>query len=658
MATRSWSTEGEFADDNYTDLIFTNPAIESFLSGNSQFIIVASKGMGKTLLMRLKRDRVHATNPSIILIPQHGQQSDFVLLTGSYEQGILNLMGTAEFWEHIWTISIQVSVLLNFPHKLTADEKKAAHNDLKRVADFLPVELSDDLEAAFTGRYRAYRPPSGILSLLLSNGRSKFERLRLSAPQVLHDLMRHVTSGCFVFIDSFDLAIGHFKRVDLNMWAAAQRGLLRAAWDISRHNHHVKVYVTIRQEAYASFDGDESINMKGSVLLLSYSKDDLRALLVKSIAHYEGLVTLEEFLGLNTVFNEYLQRNEEPFDYMHRHSIDVPRWFAVLGKHLSQERNTQKYKNAPGEAFREIINRVSADLAEEYLIKEMKLFFRDVDPKDMVQALFSRTRTTVLSFANVDYLAHLFTDGFGWKHPFSLFYNLGLLGFVQQAPASPGRMQHFKRPYQFDWSMNNILPEDKDGLYLMHPALHALMKRKNTRCEYCPVLIGDGLPWTKEEDKIVRRETVKVFISYAHEDETLVEEIVLCIQEEFEQRVALFDIWFDKWRMEAGRPVHDQVEEALQKSDYLVLMVSENSLNSKFVELEWKNKYFDSLYDRTKSHDKVLPVHLTAGPSKLPDFIVPLYAFSYTGPKDKPNLNRLVDQMLRVHRSTHAAGQH
>lgn len=650
-----WSTDGEFVDKDYTDLVFTNPAIENFLSSNSQFIIVGAQGMGKTLLMRVKRDRIHATNPGLIMIPQQRQLADYVFLGGSYDRGIVNLMATAKFWEHLWIISIQISVLLNFPHKLTTDKSAALCNDLKRLGDALPVDLRDHLGAALTGRYRPFSSPSNILARLLARGRSSIEKLRHSARQTLDALLDVVNSGCFVFIDRFSEALETFSWVDAGMWTAAQHGLLHAAWHISRHNHHVKVYVTIREEAYASFDGDESMGMKSSVLHLSYSKEEMRAIMEKHIAHYEGLPGLEEFIGFHTVFNEYHKCDEDLFDYMHRHLINVPRWLVILGAVLSRARNTATYKNSPANGFRDIVNNVSADLAEEYMVKEARLFFRDMEPREMVHTFFTRTRTTVLSFSNLDYLAKVFTDTFGWK-PFSLLYNLGLLGFVQQAATKLDRYQHFKRPSQFEYGTNDILPEDHTGLYLLHPALHVLMRRKNIRSEYCPVLIGDGIPWTSKEDAVMRRETIKIFISYAHADDAVVKEIVQFMQEEFDRNVALFDIWFDNWRMRVGRQVHDQLEEALQESDYLVLMVSESSLNSKFVELEWKQKFFAPFYDKTKNTDRVLPVYLDTK-HKLPDFLRPIFGVPYSGPSDQSNIKKLVDQMLSTHRNSHAASQ-
>jgi TIR domain len=440
----------------------------------------------------------------------------------------------------------------------------------------------------------------------------------------------------------------------LEAWSAAQAGLLRAAWHISRNNPHVKVYATIRQEAYASFGGTERNNIKGSILLLRYSKEDLNALFNKAILHYEGLSSVEEFAGLQRVYNEYVKQSESVFDYIHRHLIDVPRWFTILGGKLSElkkgEIKSKKECEARLETFRSVVNNTSAELAKDYLCSEMKLFFRDLDPNEMTRELFSRVHSTVLSYTNVDYLAHLLRDQYGWKHPFSLLYNLGLLGLVQPKPGSTMRYQVFKKPYEFDWGFNNILPEDKKMPYLLHPALHFLITKLNPGCRFSGVLLGDGVPLTPKNDAAIRRETIKLFVSYAHVDEGVVKDVVRIMQNRLDQEIRPYEIWQDTESMQAGRQVYDQIMKGLEESDFLILMASPNSLKSKFVKLEWQNKFFSPFYNKTKSHDNVIPIFLlgTTGES-MPDFLKSIYGFSYNGVQDSSNIERLVEQMLDRH---------
>ena len=135
---RHWAVDGQVADENYQDLIFTNPAIETFLNGHERFIVVASKGMGKTLLMRLKRDRIQAENRSILMIPQDSP-SDYVNLTGSYEKGIRASMGKESFWEDLWKLAIQTSILLHFPHRLTARTRETWCNASLHASSCLAI---------------------------------------------------------------------------------------------------------------------------------------------------------------------------------------------------------------------------------------------------------------------------------------------------------------------------------------------------------------------------------------------------------------------------------------------------------------------------------------------------------------------------------------
>ena len=650
----NWAVDGQFADENYQDLIFTNSAIEKFLSSHAQFIVVASKGMGKTLLMRLKRDRVQAERPGIVVIPQDSP-SDYVNLTGTYEKGILSLMATQSFWEDVWKVAIHTSILLNFPHKAMPEQQSSAIKELSRLD--LPGDLQQSLIAAFKGEFHVHRTPSSILSLLLSTSTSKLEKLRRAAPQILDDLsIRYVNSACFVFIDSFDQAIENFLPGDLEAWAAAQVGLLRAAWHISRHNRHIKVYVTIRQEAYSSFGGTERNNSKGSVLLLRYSKDDLRSLFRKAIAHYEGLGTEEEFVGLPSIYNEYVKQKEDVFDYIHRHLINVPRWFTILGGRLSelpkkqQLANKKDYENRL-ENVRKIVNDVSAELARDYICSEMKLFFRDVDPIEMTRELFSRAHSTVLSFSNVDYLSKLLTTRYGWKHPFSLLYNLGLLGLVQPKPGSTTRYQVFKKPYEFDWGFNNILPEDKRTPYLLHPAVHFLITTLNPNCKFSAVLLGDGVPWTTRNDQVIKKETIKLFVSYAHSDHAVVKAIVEAMERHLDESGRRYFIWFDEESMEAGRQVHDQIAKALEETDFLILMASPNSMRSKFVKMEWKQKMFEHFYNKNKNPNIVLPIFLSGlSPNEAPDHLRSIFGFSYNGSEDASKIHKLVEQILDIHR--------
>jgi len=285
----TWNTDAQLADSIDERFLATNPQIDNFLSDgvHGKFLLVAAKGMGKTLLLRHKRKQIEQTRKDYFLVPRNAT-ADYVNLPASPSKGLIKLMQAKQFWEDIWTISIAISVLLNFPHELSEAERDSALNEIKR-AD-IPSELAQEMVSAFSKRFTLQRSPSSVLNIFLQSPGKAIEKARSRGLQVVTELFnKYISSGCAVFIDSFDHAIGKVFPDNLDIWCNGQLGLLKAAWELSRHNRHVKIYATIRQEAFAYFDDPEINNIKGSMLLIEYSKDDLEAIFAKAIDHYEGI---------------------------------------------------------------------------------------------------------------------------------------------------------------------------------------------------------------------------------------------------------------------------------------------------------------------------------------------------------------------------------
>jgi hypothetical protein len=56
----NWVTEAERFHQIPEEILYINNAIRAFLEGDRIFFLIASKGMGKTLLLRCKRKRLEA----------------------------------------------------------------------------------------------------------------------------------------------------------------------------------------------------------------------------------------------------------------------------------------------------------------------------------------------------------------------------------------------------------------------------------------------------------------------------------------------------------------------------------------------------------------------------------------------------------------------
>ena len=232
----------------------------------------------------------------------------------------------------------------------------------------------------------------------------------------------------------------------------------------------------------------------------------------------------------------------------------------------------------------------------------------------------------------------------GTDHPFCLMYNLGFVGYVGNSALGTGKQQIFKKPYQFDWSHECILPKDPNSYYLIHPSLHHLIQKTNQRFNFNKIQISDGLSWGKKEADRIDSETVKIFISYSHDDWETVEKIVEIIDEYLNEGSILHDIWLDKWKMRGGKWFQDQMYEGIKASDYLVLIASSASIESSAVKTEWKTKFQSKI---SKDEDRVLPMLIgDISFKELPEYLSNVHAYRFNDDNGKENVKKLIEDIL------------
>lgn len=646
----AWNTDAQLADSVDEKFLATTPQIDSFLNGGTQgkFILASAKGMGKTLLLRHKRSRIENSHKDYYLIPRN-ETADYVILPAFPPKELIELMEDSLFWQDIWILAMAISTLLNFPHNISDSELISITSELERSE--LPKDISEEIKKAFRSEYVIQRTPSGVLNILLQASARTLQKTRTRGLQIVTELFgRYITSGCAVFIDSFDQALNKAFPENLSVWCSGQGGLMKAAWELSRYNRHIKIYVTVRQEAFSDFTDPEINNIKGSMLLIKYSKSDLEDIFTKAIQHYEGLSSISEFIGLPYVFNGYLGIKESPFDYIYRHTTGSPRWLMVIGESISnsrKERGLIRNKTAfeqRQKTISNLVNLTSSEFATDLIFSEISPFLQGDTPERFIDNLLGQIGSTVLSLANLKRIAEKFIVS-GWcgsAHPFCLLYNFGLLGIVSLSPDGTEYKQYFKKPYEFDWKFEHLLPTDPEMYYLIHPSIHHLIKTKNYNFTYNRVRIGDDLLWGEKESRQVRSDKVRIFVSYSHDDLFLVKQIVENLQKYLSEQSKIHDIWFDQWKMRSGRWFQDQMNAGLAESDDLILIVSKNSLGSNAVAVEWKTKFQRKI---SIGADTIFPLIIDDTPySELPDYLSNIHAYRYDGKIDC--IIRLADDML------------
>ena len=154
--------------------------------------------------------------------------------------------------------------------------------------------------------------------------------------------------------------------------------------------------------------------------------------------------------------------------------------------------------------------------------------------------------------------------------------NVGLLGHTAISASSTTTIQKFRRPYEFDWDYENLLPDNPGVHFLLHPCVHHFAQVSNHYFRFAKVRIGNELPWTKKNEKAVKENTFRLFISYSSQDwDVAVRDIVESLENTLNEKGAIADIWVDRNKMRAGGLFIDQMEEGISSSDYLILIVSE-----------------------------------------------------------------------------------
>lgn len=653
----AWVTDATRFTALSRENVFENRSIRDFLTGDRIFWIVASKGMGKTLLLRYKRDLMESERAAsgVLILPQN-KSLDYVRLPNNLPIESTDAMQDRAFWKDCWEISITLSILLSFPFQELSsgygNEAAVLLRDL-RVDD----DLVSDLRLALENKPHLQLNPSDVLVRLLQGSITDIQKLRRLAKQSVSNLYtRYVRSGVCVFIDSFDQALRETYPGELEIWIQGQLGLLLAAWDMSRQNPHIKVYASVRQEAYAKFHDENRQSIFGSMLMLRYSRQDLMDLLNRSVHFFEKKHSLDDLVGLKTVMNERTRQSEDIFDYTYRHVIPTPRSFMVVGSEISRDCSDERLNSTERERrFCETLNRCSStEICQDYLLGEMSMFLPCLKVEQNLSCFFRLIHRNILTRNMLVTIYEKFNDQLRaegvWPgrmtHPFCELFNIGLLGSVAIDHSNNRMLQCFRKPYEFDWDMEEVLPDSP--FYFLHPSLHALISRYNPRYRVSSVLIGDSYEWEVEYAKILRDELLKVFVSYSSKDRKVAERLARELNDRLAHAGLFVDIWYDKWRLRAGQWIQDTLEEEVRACDLLIAVCTRNSVESGWVAAECRCKLNEELESRQVM---VLPVLIDVDQRSLPALMRDKVARSLKrrpGRAYEQDMNSLLQDVLAI----------
>src|SRR5438105_2046604 len=134
----------------------------------------------------------------------------------------------------------------------------------------------------------------------------------------------------------------------------------------------------------------------------------------------------------------------------------------------------------------------------------------------------------------------------------------------------------------------HVAPSHVDALTLSR-VRHEATREFLSRC-------GVPAPYIPESGVAAPREPhyQSVFISYSHDDEAIVDSLYTRL------RATGMKVWYAPEEMKPGAKIHEQIDAAIEEYDRLVLILSDSSMNSRWVATEIRRARRKELRDNRR----------------------------------------------------------
>lgn len=504
-STQIWATDANQIDIRELDrIVFRNELIDGFLTRRNQYFLSATKGLGKTLLLTFKRhlmtNRDAEGNP-VVLVPTGRPFLDFMsemkMLSERYESPLRDLSTC----KRLWGAALRISVLSHHDSVLEEDQLFEL--------DAFPPRIKRWLKGAKI-------EPSVVFKELTGLGISEVNQLIDNTENFLDQQIRQVHNGTLAFIDKVDQAV---RRLSQEAWINVQAGLIEAAWDLMGANSHIKVFASIRQEAFANYESDIKSNLFGATTMLRYSDSDLRALMDQLAQCYEGTAGYKEFVGVNVIKHPRRQQPEDSFGFVRRFTFGRPRDFVAIASELSTSAS-----NLDEHRYCDIVRKTSAMGLVANIFDESAVFLDCLQDKGTRLSFLSQLPVNILTRDQAVAISARFNGipeesihHFGEEapeifHPFRDLFLTGLLGVVKRNDQDI-ETQRFRQPDDMLTDTARDLPNSSH--YFVHPALSEYIQHHRHTGDFRifqHILVGENAAWEPFDPTIceIERELVKV----------------------------------------------------------------------------------------------------------------------------------------------------
>jgi serine/threonine protein kinase len=485
-----WATDANQIDILDLDrVLFHNDTIDDFLHRKHRHFISATKGFGKTLLLTCKRQLLTRSSASsgqpITMVPEGRPYLDFMSelrsLSSRYEKPLSELSNT----KRLWSAALRIAGISHFPTVIDGSEARETEAFPPRIQRWLS---GDKIQ------------PTVVFKELTTLGVSELNRLIDRTENFLDQKMRQIHGAACFFIDKVDQAIRHLS---CDAWIAIQAGLIEAAWETMNANSHLKIFASIRQEAFSNYQSDIKSNLFAATTSLNYSDEELRALLDQLSRCYEGCHSFTDFLGVNVVRPGRCPAAEDSFQYVRRHTCGRPRDLVAIASEISSKRSSMNEKR-----LREIVQQTGSAVVVSNIFDEVRVFLNCLGDREARLRFLAEIPGNILEKTEMvrvceefnglepGTLEHFGEDSSDIFHPFHDLYYAGLLGVIERDADTGVSLQRFRRPHDALTGSATALPDS--SVFLIHPALDTFIRVQRVRrpfFQYQYIPVGDNMPW-------------------------------------------------------------------------------------------------------------------------------------------------------------------
>ncbi|HVD98085.1 MAG TPA: toll/interleukin-1 receptor domain-containing protein [Cytophagaceae bacterium] len=586
----------DFSQD-VESVLFRNELIDKYLNighRDKMLFLIGPKGIGKTFLLSYKSFLFRkAHNAEIKFSPTNELTENLIVYFSQFSKEEIAKFQTPDLWENIWKFALMAVACKTYG--LNIEEK---------------LEIED----------HNFSSVSGVLSYLLSDRKALNKVISSSMPKLI-SLTKQIQSGVVLFVDGVDQAVDDlvngkyydyetYSDLPIKIWGHIHVGLVKSIYDICQLNSHVRIYTTVRNEAFKLIPGGMSANLEGFATNLNYSPSELKVIFTNNIKitetskliKKEAANIIERFLGYSKMNHPFIpDQDEDALDFILRHTLGRPREVVKLGSLLYYERLTKiDYKIIPEEDriedIRYFINEKTDGIIKDYLLEIIPSFDEECLIKFLKKVQSNIFHHKILNEEEKKFLG--------------ICYNVGLIGVINERTNKSGqkiKFQYFKKAGDYLYYSLNQYP--KSEYYVTHPILDSYFTKifsldfHNTKN-----IIGNHYEF---------RDINYIYdfaISYAGADRYIVEAVAA------ELKAKGMKVFYDKdfEKKSIGVDLIDYLLEVYKKSaKNVIVFLSQNYLTTKWTSFEWHTIKQKLVLDYTSDFLKIVKID----DSKTPEIV-------------------------------------